>query len=57
MGLELKKEKTRITHTLNGTESEDGQAGFNFLGFKIKQFPFKYHRATCHKGGKPDIRT
>lgn len=57
MGLELKKEKTRIAHTLNGKESEDGQAGFNFLGFTIKQFPSKYHSATRHKAETPDIKT
>jgi len=57
MGLELKKEKTRIAHTLDGSKSEDGQAGFDFLGFTIKQFPTKYHSATQHKEGTPDMRT
>ena len=57
MGLELKKEKTRIAHTLDEKESADGQAGFNFLGFTIKQFPAKYHSATRHKEGTPDMRT
>jgi RNA-directed DNA polymerase len=32
MGLELKPEKTQITHTLNTN------TGFNFLGFNIRQF-------------------
>ncbi len=32
MGLELKPSKTRITHTL------DGQAGFDFLGFQVRQY-------------------
>ncbi|MEW6497067.1 MAG: group II intron reverse transcriptase/maturase [Cyanobacteriota bacterium] len=36
MGLELKPEKTRLSHTLNPTE--EGNVGFNFLGFTIKQF-------------------
>jgi RNA-directed DNA polymerase len=36
MGLELKPSKTRITHTL---ESVDGEAGFDFLGFQIRQYP------------------
>ena len=36
MGLELKPSKTRITHTL---KEIDGQAGFNFLGFNIRQYP------------------
>jgi RNA-directed DNA polymerase len=36
MGLELKPEKTRLSHTLNPTE--EGNVGFNFLGFTIRQF-------------------
>jgi RNA-directed DNA polymerase len=36
MGLELKESKTRITHTLETTE---GEAGFEFLGFRIRQYP------------------
>jgi RNA-directed DNA polymerase len=36
MGLELKPSKTRITHTL---EECDGNCGFNFLGFTVRQFP------------------
>ena len=37
MGLELKPSKTRLVHTLIQV---DGQSpGFNFLGFKIRQFP------------------
>ncbi len=35
MGLELKPSKTRITHTLEVTE---GEAGFDFLGFNIRQY-------------------
>ncbi|WP_162052113.1 reverse transcriptase N-terminal domain-containing protein [Gloeothece verrucosa] len=35
MGLNLKPEKTNITHTLN---NHQGKTGFDFLGFKIKQF-------------------
>jgi RNA-directed DNA polymerase len=57
MGLELKKEKTRIAHTLYGNESEDGKAGFDFLGLTIKQFLSKYHSATRNKEGTPYIRT
>ena len=37
IGLELKPSKTRISHSLNKTEDE--APGFNFLGFKICQFP------------------
>lgn len=35
MGLEMKLSKTRITHTLNEI---DGPAGFEFLGFNIRQY-------------------
>jgi RNA-directed DNA polymerase len=38
MGLELSEQKTRIAHTL---EQEEGVAGFDFLGFTIRQ-----HRAS-----------
>lgn len=38
MGLELKAEKTRITHTLL---THDDNKGFDFLGFTIRQFPTK----------------
>ncbi|MCT7970507.1 group II intron reverse transcriptase/maturase [Laspinema olomoucense] len=36
IGLTLKASKTRITHTL---EEYEGKAGFNFLGFNIRQYP------------------
>jgi RNA-directed DNA polymerase len=36
MGLELKPSKTKITHTINEYE---GNVGFNFLGFTIRQYP------------------
>ncbi len=45
MGLELKPEKTRITHTLEG--GLEYATGFNFLGFHVQQF----------KVGKHQIRT
>jgi len=38
IGLELKPEKTRISHTLT---TINGKAGFNFLGFEIRQFNTK----------------
>lgn len=42
MGLELKPSKTRITHTL---AEHDGQVGFDFLGWTVRQFPVgKTHR-------------
>lgn len=37
VGLELKLEKTRLTHTLNHLEQE--KPGFDFLGFTVRQFP------------------
>jgi RNA-directed DNA polymerase len=36
MSLELKPSKTRITHTLN---QYDGEVGFDFLGFTVRQYP------------------
>ena len=36
MGLELKPSKTRITHTLVPYE---GQVGFDFLGYEVRQYP------------------
>ena len=51
IGLELKSEKTRLAHTLLSSESEDGIAGFNFLGFNIIQrFAGKYVSARNTKG-------
>ena len=41
MGLAWKPSKTRITHTLKGAE---GVAGFDFLGFQIRQYPTKSTR-------------
>jgi RNA-directed DNA polymerase len=36
IGLELKPEKTRVAHTLHAHLSENGQAGFDFLGHHIQ---------------------
>ncbi|MBP5971552.1 group II intron reverse transcriptase/maturase [Brasilonema sp. CT11] len=44
MGLELKPSKTRIAHTL---EKVEGVAGFEFLGFNIRQ-----HKAGKHNSAK-----
>jgi RNA-directed DNA polymerase len=42
MGLELKPSKTRLAHTFNPCEQQN--PGFDFLGFRIQQFPAgKYH--------------
>jgi RNA-directed DNA polymerase len=48
MGLKLSPTKTRITHTLT---SHQGQVGFDFLGFTIRQFPAgKTHTGKGTKG-------
>ena len=58
IGLELKPSKTRITHTLLPEESEDGKAGFDFLGFHIRTFKVGYHSSVrLHTGFRPGIRT
>ncbi|WP_319418849.1 group II intron reverse transcriptase/maturase [Pleurocapsa sp. FMAR1] len=58
IGLELKPSKTRIAHTLLPEESEDGKAGFNFLGFHIRTFKVGYHSSIRLSTGKrPGIRT
>ncbi|MDJ0747197.1 MAG: group II intron reverse transcriptase/maturase [Xenococcaceae cyanobacterium MO_167.B27] len=48
MGLELKPSKTRIAHTLHSELSEDGVAGFDFLGYHIQQFPISKHSSAVH---------
>jgi RNA-directed DNA polymerase len=45
VGLELKASKTRIAHTLHKDLSEDNVAGFDFLGFNIRQFRTYYGSA------------
>jgi RNA-directed DNA polymerase len=50
IGLELKPEKTRLTHTLNSKLSEDGKAGFDFLGHHIQQYPAGRYRAIKNTG-------
>ena len=35
IGLELSEQKTRIAHTL---ETVEGETGFNFLGFPVRQY-------------------
>ena len=49
--LELKPEKTRICHTLNDIEINGKleTAGFDFLGFNIRQYPVgKFHSGKCN---------
>jgi RNA-directed DNA polymerase len=45
LGLELHPTKTRLAHPL---DPEGGKAGFDFLGFEIRQYPVSRHNA---KGG------
>ena len=50
MGLEMKASKTRIAHTLHPI---NGQAGFDFLGFTIRQFPMGKSQSGKNGHGKP----
>ena len=52
VGLELKPSKTRITHTLLPNESEDNIAGFNFLGFNIRQYDAGRHCSAKNGHGE-----
>ncbi|MEH2378357.1 MAG: group II intron reverse transcriptase/maturase [Nostoc sp.] len=52
IGLELKPEKTRLTHTFNPELSEDGKAGFDFLGHHIQQYPAGKYRSNIDAQGK-----
>jgi RNA-directed DNA polymerase len=48
LGLELKPSKTRLCHTLH---AEEGQVGFDFLGFTVRQYPVgKYHTGKNNQG-------
>jgi RNA-directed DNA polymerase len=50
MGLDLKEAKTRFAHTLEAKEECNGNVGFNFLGFTIRQFPVgKYKSKKRYK--------
>jgi RNA-directed DNA polymerase len=42
LGLELHPTKTRLAHTLH---PEGGKAGFNFLGFEVRQYPVSRYNA------------
>lgn len=50
MGLELKPSKTRFTHTLSKYE---GNVGFDFLGFSIRQYETGKYRSAKSSNGKP----
>ncbi len=49
IGLELQPSKTKISHTLNEYE---GQVGFDFLGFTVRQFPAGKHQSGKNSNGK-----
>jgi RNA-directed DNA polymerase len=49
MSLELKPSKTRISHTLIPYE---GNVGFDFLGFSIRQHPVGKHQSGCNGAGQ-----
>jgi RNA-directed DNA polymerase len=53
MGLQLNQNKTRITHTL---DKHEGNAGFDFLGFNIRQFRVGKYRTRTYRG-KPGFKT
>ena len=52
IGLELKPEKTRLTHTLHPELSEDGKAGFDFLGHHIRQYPAGKYQSDRNAQGR-----
>ena len=47
IGLTLNLNKTRLTHTLNESQ---GQAGFDFLGFSIRQYRVGKYRTRTYSG-------
>jgi RNA-directed DNA polymerase len=50
MGLELKPSKTRISHTFLPYQ---GNVGFDFLGFTVRQFPVGKNYSAHNPYGKP----
>ena len=55
MGLELKPSKTRVAHTLIPEQSEDGKAGFNFLGYHIQQYRVGKYKSSIHPSTKEKL--
>jgi RNA-directed DNA polymerase len=53
IGLELSPTKTRIAHTL---ESHEGEAGFHFLGFQIRQYQASQYNTAQGRGFKTLIK-
>jgi len=54
LGLRLKPSKTRCTHTLQDYNGE--KAGFDFLGFTIRQYPVGKYQTYTYRG-KPGYKT
>jgi len=53
VGLRLKPSKSRVTHTL---EEYEGNVGFDFLGFQVRQYPVGKYRTRTYRG-KPGFKT
>lgn len=53
IGLELSEQKTRIAHTL---EKVEGEAGFNFLGFEVRQYLASKYNTSRGRGFKTLIK-
>jgi RNA-directed DNA polymerase len=53
MGLRIKPGKTRVTHTLDEYE---GNVGFDFLGFHIRQYRVGKYRTRTYRG-EPGFKT
>lgn len=52
IGLQLKPEKTRLSHTLDHKLSDDGKAGFDFLGHHIQQYSTGKYRSARDGSGR-----
>jgi RNA-directed DNA polymerase len=46
MGLALRPDKTRLAHTLDGSQ-DNLQTGFEFLGFWVRQYPVGKYSGKC----------
>jgi RNA-directed DNA polymerase len=53
IGLELSEQKTRLAHTL---EKVEGEAGFTFLGFQVRQYRASTYNTSRGRGFKTLIR-
>lgn len=54
MGLELKPSKTKLTHTF---KTDEGETGFEFLGFHAQQHKVGKYRAAKNKSGNLGFKT